>query len=76
MTYYITNWKGERRPIQLNEALTPDEGGGGGIAENAMAQARTNARVIGKLLAELVERHVLPLDDACRIAEVLSVEEE
>ena len=62
------NWRGERVTLTLEEALTPVASADyGGRLENVDAKADKNAEVLGKLIAHLVKRGIITLDDAQNI---------
>ena len=62
------NWRGEKVTLTLEGALTPVASADyGGRLENADAKADKNAEVLGKLLAHLVKRGIVTLDDAQNI---------
>ena len=62
------NWRGERVTLTLEEALTPVASADyGGRFENVDAKADKNAEVLGKLIAHLVKRGIVTLDDAQNI---------
>ena len=66
----VKTWRGDQE-VTLNAALTPyshyDEGG---VAESAQHQADAASEAIGVLLAYLVEKGHLTLDEAKEIAGV------
>ncbi len=62
------NWRGEKITLTLEEAFTPVASADyGGHLENVDAKADKNAEVLGKLLARLVKRGIITLDDAQNI---------
>ena len=62
------NWLGEKVTLTLEEALTPVASADyGGRLEAVDAKADKNAEVLGKLLAHLVKRGIVTLDDAQNI---------
>ncbi|QDH50400.1 hypothetical protein [Caulobacter phage KcrB] len=63
-------WYGREYTQDLADALTPTIDHDGGIAERALENSEGLARVVGSLLATLVERRVLTLDDAKHVAGV------
>lgn len=60
-------WRGDVT-MDLVDALTPDRCDEGGQVERAAADAETLRNVLGRLLAELVERNVISLGDADAIS--------
>lgn len=60
-------WRGEVT-MDLVDALTPDKCLDGGQVERAASDADTALDVLGRLLAELVERNVIRLSDADAIS--------
>ena len=62
------NWRGEMVTLTLEAAFTPVASADyGGRFENVDAKADKNAEVLGKLIAHLVKRGVVTLDDAQNI---------
>ena len=62
------NWLGEKVTLTLEEALTPVASADyGGRLESVNAKADKNAEVLGKVLAHLVKRGIVTLDDAQNI---------
>ena len=62
------NWRGEKVTLTLEEALTPVASADyGGRLESVNAKADKNAEVLGKVLAHLVKRGIVTLDDAQNI---------
>ncbi|HEX2242708.1 MAG TPA: hypothetical protein VHK27_05560 [Gammaproteobacteria bacterium] len=56
--------------MPLEKALMPDNWNEGGIAERAYELAKTNAEVMSRLLAHLVETEQMPIETAFQIAGV------
>jgi hypothetical protein len=65
----VKTWRNSRREA-LETALTPTAYQDGGQLEDIKSQTTANAEAIGKLLALLVERKALTLDEAAEIANV------
>lgn len=62
------NYWGKPITLTLEEACTPESVDvPGGKLENVEAKADKNAEVLGKLLAHLVKRGIVTLDDAQNI---------
>ena len=62
------NWRGEKVTLTLEEACTPVASTDyGGRFESVDAKADKNAEVLGKLIAHLVKRGIVTLDDAQNI---------
>ena len=62
------NWRGDKVTLTLEAACTPVASTDyGGRLENTDAQADKNAEVLGNLVAHLVKRGVVTLDDAQNI---------
>ena len=62
------NWRGEKVTLTLEEALTPVASADyGGRLESVDAKADKNAEVLGKLIAHLMKRGIITLDDAQNI---------
>ena len=62
------NWRGDKVTLTLEAACTPVASTDyGGRLENTDAKADKNAEVLGNLVAHLVKRGVVTLDDAQNI---------
>ena len=62
------NYWGKPITLTLEEACTPGTSADyGGKLENVEAKADKNAEVLGKLIAHLVKRGIVTLDDAQNI---------
>lgn len=65
----ITTLYGRTAEMSLADACTPTTAHEGGAVERATQQAELNARVIGQILAYLVDKGRLPLNDAQKMIE-------
>ena len=62
------NWRGDKVTLTLEAACTPVASTDyGGRLENVDSKADKNAEVLGKLIAHLVKRGIITLDDAQNI---------
>jgi hypothetical protein len=58
---------GVTREMNLADALSPYYQSDSGISEEALYTSREVERIIGRLMAALVEKHVVTLDRAAEI---------
>ena len=70
MKCLISNFAGRKTEIELSSVLEPQTYVHDGVAERALGQAQANAEAIGRLLAFMVERQRMSLQDAKRISGV------
>lgn len=74
MRVTVQHWRG-KRTMDLADALTIETPTEGGSVERALDLAESNAKAMGKLLAALVEKKTLTLDEAGEIVGEYSLEE-